>query len=67
MVEGEEGQIPILQMNDALDSYLWYVAEVEEDIGDYGETEEDGGGYEEEDGVEVCFLRGLGGCDAVGL
>jgi hypothetical protein len=61
------GEIPILQMNNALNSNLRDIVQVEQDICDDGETEENAGCYEEEERVEVCFLGGLGCCDAVGF
>jgi hypothetical protein len=52
-------------MNRPFNTYLWYIAEIEENIREDGETEEEGGGAEEEEGVEVGFLGRFGGCDVV--
>lgn len=54
-------------MNNPLHANLRDVGIIEEKICDDGETEEDSGGEEEEEGVEVGFLGGFGGCDVVGL
>lgn len=57
------GEVPVLQMNHTLNTYLRYIIVVQENICKHCKAKEYRGCDHEEDGVEVGLARRLGGSD----